>query len=114
MPRFAILTHDHPHLHWDFLLEAGDTLRAWRLDAEPGSGRTVGAIALPDHRLVYLGYEGPVGGGRGTVTRWDRGTYTAERWESESIEVSLHGNRIHGRVGLTQIEGTNWRLEYRE
>ena len=23
MPRFAVLTHDHPFLHWDFLLEDG-------------------------------------------------------------------------------------------
>ena len=61
MPRFAILTHDHPFPHWDFLLENGDRCRTWRLLASPDShGAKFRPKRLPDHRLMYLDYEGPV------------------------------------------------------
>jgi hypothetical protein len=69
MPRFVILEHDHPELHWDFMLEAGAVLRTWRLAAPPALGQVVAAAASFDHRLLYLDYEGPVSGGRGTVRR---------------------------------------------
>src|SRR5947208_419106 len=76
MPRYVILEHDYPTLHWDFLLEAGAVLRAWRLAAPPQPDRAVPAEPSFDHRLVYLEYEGPVSGDRGCVRRWDSGTYT--------------------------------------
>ena len=76
MPRFVILEHDWPARHWDLLLEAGAVLRAWRLLAEPGPAAAVPAEPNADHRPAYLDYEGPVSGGRGTVSRWDAGTFT--------------------------------------
>src|SRR6185312_11279708 len=75
MPRYAILEHDWPKRHWDFLLEAGNVLRAWRLQDEPQTNRPNRAEANFDHRLLYLEYEGPLSGGRGRVSRWDAGTY---------------------------------------
>ncbi|HLQ45321.1 MAG TPA: hypothetical protein VK137_11370, partial [Planctomycetaceae bacterium] len=36
MPRFAILIHDHPFLHWDLLVEQAGVLQAWRLLESPG------------------------------------------------------------------------------
>ena len=71
MPRFVILTHDHPHLHWDFMLEADGVLKTWRLQDEPLPGRKFETPAepLPDHRIAYLDYEGPVSNNRGIVTR---------------------------------------------
>ena len=74
MPRYVILTHDWPFLHWDLLLEDGDKLLAWRLLQEPTANIPVSAEVLPDHRLLYLDYEGPVSGDRGTVYQWDSGT----------------------------------------
>ena len=70
MPRFAILEHDWPSRHWDLLLEDGDALLAWRLMEEPRAGMAVIAEKNADHRTVYLDYEGPVSGDRGSVTRW--------------------------------------------
>ena len=64
MPRFVILEHDHPVLHWDLMLEAGDVLQTWRLANPPTPGCAIDATALPDHRLTYLDYEGPVSGNR--------------------------------------------------
>src|ERR1700730_7618701 len=79
MPRFVILQHDHPELHWDLMLQAGETLRTWRLAKAPElPGEAIVASAIGDHRPMYLDYEGPVSGGRGQVIRWDQGTYEEE------------------------------------
>jgi hypothetical protein len=103
MPRFVILDHDHPPRHWDFMLQRGDVLRTWRLAAPPAPGQTVPAEAIGDHRLAYLDYEGPVGGERGTVMAWDRGTYVDEGEASaERVVVRLSGTRYSGRVVLAQ------------
>ena len=66
---FVILEHDHPFLHWDFLIEDGDGLASWRLLELPESGKRVPALSLPVHRRHYLTWEGPVSGDRGTVRR---------------------------------------------
>ena len=100
MPRFVILTHDHPFLHWDFMLEQGESLRTWRLSAEPNSGGEISAEPLPDHRLEYLDYEGPVSGDRGDVTQWDRGEYELIAESPEKLTVQLHGKKLKGRTTL--------------
>src|SRR5437588_507949 len=97
MPRFAILAHDHPTLHWDLFLEAGSGLRTWRLTAPPEDGIAISADAIGDHRLMYLTYEGPVSGGRGFVERWDEGSYDIVQWETDRIDLIVTGNRIGGR-----------------
>jgi hypothetical protein len=100
MPRFVILEHDWPRLHWDFLLEAGPVLRAWRFLAEPAMGQEVPAEPNADHRLLYLEYRGPVSGGRGEVREWDAGTF---EWVADGpgeIAVELQGRRLRGRVSI--------------
>ncbi|HWL10542.1 MAG TPA: DNA polymerase ligase N-terminal domain-containing protein [Planctomicrobium sp.] len=79
MPRFVILTHDWPHLHWDFMLEQKNSLKTWRLDSEPILNYWITAKPLPDHRLQYLNYEGPVPQNRGVVTRFMEGDYTTSQ-----------------------------------
>lgn len=73
--QFVILEHDHPFLHWDFLLDNGDTLNAWRLLSPLATDRWITAEVLPDHRRIYLEYEGEVSGGRGSVQRILNGRY---------------------------------------
>jgi hypothetical protein len=109
MPRYVILGHDFPAPHWDFMLEAGDVLRTWRLAAPPQPGGAVAAEPSFDHRRAYLDYEGPVGGGRGTVRRWDAGTFT---WEEapEGVAVRLEGARLRGRARLEPDGAGGWRL----
>jgi hypothetical protein len=111
MPRFAILDHDHPFRHWDFLLEAGDVLRAWRLLAEPQPGRPIPAEPLPDHRLHYLDYEGPISGDRGRVARWDAGTFDWELDVADEVRCQLAGGRMCGLVTLRRMpDGWTWQL----
>ena len=111
MPRFVILEHDHPVLHWDLMLEAGASLQTWRL-AEPPIGSTpIEATALGDHRVMYLDYEGPVSGARGNVKRWDAGVFTEEPDSTpEMRRLWLRGERVRGRFDLERIAGTQWRL----
>ena len=103
MPRYVILAHDWPFAHWDLLLEAGPVLKAWRLLAEPGPGRTVPAEPNRDHRRFYLDYEGPLTGDRGTVTRWDAGTYEGEP-AGEEWTIQLTGGRLRGPAHLGKGE----------
>lgn len=78
--RFVILRHDHPYLHWDFLVEREqhDALQSWRLLREPICDEWIRAEALPDHRIAYLAYEGPVSGGRGYVRQVNSGIFWTE------------------------------------
>jgi hypothetical protein len=102
MPRFVILEHDHPTLHWDLMLEHDGALKTWRLPRPPGPKQDAaqGAVALPDHRLMYLEYEGPVSGNRGQVKRWDAGTYELVRDDERRWKVRLAGERWRGVLDL--------------
>jgi hypothetical protein len=105
VPRFVILTHDWPAPHWDFLVEAGGALRAWRLLAEPAPETDIIAEPNFDHRLLYLDYEGPISGNRGSVARWDRGECEWLADETERVEIELRGAKLAGRVVIRRESG---------
>jgi len=109
MPRYVILEHDHPVLHWDLMLETGGALRTWRLALPPSAGDIIAAKPLGEHRLAYLDYEGPVSGNRGTVTQWDRGDFEVVEQTDERLVVRLRGRRLRGTATL-EPAGTDWCL----
>lgn len=109
MPRFVILTHDHPFLHWDFMLEQNDVLRTWRLLSEPTPKADIAAESLPDHRTHYLDYEGPVSNDRGHVTRWDHGTFQIVDENDNLMCIELDGSRLTGVAELKrEPDSTKW------
>lgn len=112
MPRFVVLTHDWPAPHWDFMLEEGAALRTFRLEQPPDAAGAGPATALPPHRLAYLEYEGPVSGGRGSVTRWDCGEYEVLSSHATQLALRLHGMRLTGRVLLVQADSGRWTYQY--
>ena len=113
MPRFVILAHDHPVLHWDFMLENEATLRTWRLARPPTETGPIMAEAIADHRLAYLDYEGPVSGDRGTVTAFDRGEYSLVLEDGEGVQVELRGARLRGRARLIRLsEAGVWEFRF--
>ncbi|HEY7425862.1 MAG TPA: DNA polymerase ligase N-terminal domain-containing protein [Gemmataceae bacterium] len=112
MPRFVILEHDHPGLHWDLMLESGAVLRTWRLAAPPRAGEIIAATATFDHRPVYLDYEGPVRSDRGRVIRRERGTFAWQTQEVDRVVVRLDGVQLRGILQLEQVEGDSWRGEF--
>ncbi len=113
MPRFAILLHESPQgLHWDLLLESGDVLNAWSLPQPPEPGVEMTCRGLADHRPMYLDYEGPVSGDRGTVTRWDHGSYQIVRRDETQWVVDFSGEKLSGLATLEQVadDPQQWRL----
>jgi DNA ligase D-like protein (predicted 3'-phosphoesterase) len=115
MSRFVVLRHDSPRgVHWDFLLQTGEVLATWALAQPPDSAETMLAEALPDHRLAYLDYEGPISGGRGSVTRWDQGTYRVERQSEIELVVTLQGEKLTGRATLVRLSDPpqHWRFSF--
>ena len=118
MPRFVILRHELPSgharsLHWDLLLESGTVLRAWALASEPLTSSETMAEQLPDHRLMYLDYEGPISGDRGTVTRWDAGDYQLQVEGPDQVVVQLCGGRLRGMLSLARsTERHFWRVSF--
>jgi hypothetical protein len=114
MPRFVILRHESPGgLHWDLMLEAGESLRTWALPQPPEPHVELACRALPDHRLAYLDYEGPVSGNRGSVTRWDQGTYTLVSEIAEELVVELRGGMLVGRAILRRLSGQSAAWSFR-
>ncbi len=113
MPRFALLRHESPRgRHWDLLLEAGPVLRTWELAEWPQPGGETVCRALPDHRRLYLDYEGPISGGRGSVVREESGTYEPIRTSDRELVVQLRGRALAGRLTLERLaeKGDQWRL----
>ena len=100
MSRFVILTHDHPFLHWDLMLEDDLILRTWRLLSSPDSAHEIAAEQLPNHRLFYLDYEGSVSNNRGNVKRFDAGEYEIVEESEQLLILSLDGNHIQGKYTL--------------
>jgi DNA polymerase Ligase (LigD) len=81
MPRFVLLYHAMPAdasraSHWDLMLEENGSLLTWACPELPTESAICHVEQLPNHRLDYLEYEGPVSNQRGTVTRVWAGEYT--------------------------------------
>ena len=79
-------------------MEVGAILRTWKLFTLPKYDTEMIAIASFDHRLVYLDYEGPISDNRGSVTRFDSGSFdwiTNEnrRNSDKTLRSKAHGNR---------------------
>lgn len=113
MPRFVVLEHDSPRgLHWDFMLERDPLLATWALDQPPDADGPLAAEQLFDHRPDYLDYEGRISGGRGTVTRWDGGTYDLVTRSDRAWTVVLMGRRLIGEAILLRLSGCDSAWEF--
>jgi hypothetical protein len=107
MPRFVVLEHELPAdaprgRHWDFMLERGEALQTWAISQPLDTRGELEGLTLPDHRLAYLDYEGPVSAGRGSVRQWDSGTYTLLEATPDVVCVRLSGKRLRGVARLTR------------
>ncbi len=101
MPRFVVLQHETPsQRHWDFMLEGQTGLATWSLAQPPDAAPTIPAHELPEHRLAYLEYEGPISDNRGSVTRWDHGSYQLRQYDRDEIAAVVAGEKLIGEVTL--------------
>lgn len=79
MPEFVIQKHTKRRTHhYDIMLRQGTKLLTWSIKdirtLQDIQGLT-SARKLPDHRLIYLTYQGKIFRGRGEVKIWDKGSY---------------------------------------
>lgn len=102
--RFVVLEHRGNGVHWDLMLEAAGALRTWAIDEPIVEGRDLPARALPDHRLIYLDYEGEISGGRGSVRRVAQGLYESRLWTPDLVRVRLDGAQVSGEVVLFSLD----------
>ena len=115
-PQFAVLQHrQRDYTHWDLLLElpARELLATFRVDQPPPTWATAGVLpiqALPDHRRIYLDYQGPISGDRGTVIRYDRGTMRLVEQTPTHIAAEISGELLHGHLELHATTANLWRL----
>ncbi len=109
--RFALLWHAMPDSadrasHCDLLLEQGAVCLTWALQLSEAEIIALGkkdnrkvrppihARRLKDHRLLYLDYEGPIRGNRGSVACLVRGNCHWIEATDTKVRVRLSGSSL--------------------
>ena len=113
MSHFVIQKHSASHLHFDFRLEMEGVLKSWAVPK--GMPETQGikrlAVAVEDHPLDYIDFEGVIPNGQygaGVVEIWDKGEYAIESAEERKLVFNLEGKRTKGRYALIHTNGKKW------
>lgn len=129
--RFVVQKHQATHLHYDFRLELGGTLKSWAVPK--GIPNTTAekrlAVQVEDHPLDYIDFKGiiPKGNyGAGKVEIWDKGTFIPVDEHHEPItekqalsalkkgelKFMLKGKKLKAGFVLVQMkkEEKNWLL----
>ena len=123
--RFAVLKHvRQTDIHWDLLLQLPDRplLATWQIRVDPAAWssqfQAIQAIAISDHRLIYLDFQGEIPGDRGHVTHVDGGILKLQRVEENAIHGILHGHNLNGPLVLTRTGNAatetshHWQLQF--
>lgn len=115
--RFVVQEHQASRLHWDFRLEMDSVLKSWAVPKTPPTRPGVRrlAVAVEDHDLDYIDFEGTIPEGEygaGSVEIWDKGTYEIESRKPEKLVFELHGDKMKGRYTLVHFteKDENWLL----
>ena len=113
MPRFVLLEHVWDGTHWDFMLEDGEILRTWAIDAPVVAGRDLRPVPCRIIGESTWNMKVPISGERGTVRRIDEGSYRVEIWSKGLVRARLQGNQLVGDVELREVGeksgvGSSW------
>ena len=119
MSRFVIHEHHASRLHFDLRLEIAGVLKSWAVpkgvSMNPADKRL--AVAVPDHSLGYIDFEGTISEGSygaGRVAIWDFGEFSAENPGGQltkgKLIFTLHGRQLKGGFTLLKMSGQekNW------
>jgi bifunctional non-homologous end joining protein LigD len=120
--RFVIHEHHARRLHWDLRLEIDGVLRSWAVpkgpSLNPADKRL--AVAVPDHSVSYIDYEGRISDGSygaGEVRIWDDGTFETsgdpvKQLKNGKLVFTIFGLKLRGEFALIDVQGqsNNWLL----
>ncbi len=120
---FVVQRHHASHLHYDFRLELGGTLKSWAVPKGPSLNPKDKRLAMmvEDHPIDYATFEGdiPEGNyGSGHVDVWDHGTYEpideegnvisakefAQNMRKGSIKFRMKGRKLKGDFALVNLK----------
>jgi len=135
--RFVIHEHHATRLHFDLRLEIGGVLKSWAvpkgLSLNPSEKRL--AVAVPDHSVGYINFEGTLAEGTygaGRVAIWDSGEFETsddaeERLQKGKLIFTFYGGKLKGEFTIVKMwnqeknwlvikskdafADTNWKLE---
>lgn len=113
MPRFVVHKHAARTLHDDLRLELDGVLKSWAVPKGPPETAGVKrlAVAVDDHPLDYISFEGTIPEGQygaGKVEIWDKGTFDLEKRNEKSIALVFHGGMLKGDYRLIRTKNKNW------
>jgi DNA ligase D-like protein (predicted 3'-phosphoesterase) len=113
MPRFVVHKHAARTLHYDLRLELDDTLKSWAVPKGPPETTGVKrlAVAVDDHPLDYINFEGVIPEGQygaGKVEIWDKGTFDLSKRTETTIALIFHGEKLEGNYRLIKTKDKNW------
>ncbi len=120
---FVIQRHHASRLHYDFRLEMEGVLKSWAVPKGPSLNPKDKRLAMmvEDHPYDYKDFEGsiPKGNyGAGTVSIWDKGTYTTieksakpekdllAQLKSGNLKFKLSGKKLKGEFALVKMKDT--------
>lgn len=113
--RFVVQEHHATSMHWDLRLERDGVLVSWAVPKGIPPDNKVNHLAVhtEDHPMMYLDFAGEIPKGEyggGSMTVWDTGTYTCEKWRDDEVMITLSGQRARGRYVLFRTGGNQWML----
>ena len=117
--RFVIHEHHASRLHFDLRLEIAGVLKSWAVpkgvSMNPKDKRL--AVAVPDHSLGYIDFEGTLAEGTygaGCVAIWDKGQFETENAEAQlekgKLVFTFYGAKLKGEFTLVKFYNheKNW------
>ena len=109
MLKFVIHEHHASHLHWDLRLELDNVLKSWAIPKELPLEKDIKrlAIAVEDHSLSYINFEGDIPEGHygaGEVKIWDKGTFKLIERTPKKIQVEFKGKKLSGKYVLIKTD----------
>jgi bifunctional non-homologous end joining protein LigD len=118
--RFVVHEHHATRLHFDLRLEIGGVLKSWAVpkgvSMNPADKRL--AVAVPDHSLGYIDFEGRIAEGSygaGRVAIWDKGEFEFEgdaekHLQNGKLIFVLYGRKLKGEFTLVKMsnQDKNW------
>lgn len=118
--RFVIHEHHATRLHFDLRLEISGVLKSWAVpkgvSMNPNEKRL--AVAVPDHSLGYIDFEGTIregSYGAGSVAIWDNGEFETNDDAEKSLQkgkliFTFYGKKLRGEFTLVKMwnQEKNW------